>query len=188
MTPKKTKAAAFATVAAFAAIIGYWYWSPLLSVRQFQAAAVERDASAFNRHVDYPKVRESIKGQFSPMFSDKPGQPADRGNGSTGAAFGKKMGMGMVNRYVDGALRPEILMRSIALGQLSARSPGNAPKDQALADESQWQFERQGVNQVLAHVVGSGRSDDALPPLGMVLQRSGFATWKLTQLLLPVVN
>jgi hypothetical protein len=181
MTPKKTKAAAFATAAVFAIIAGYWYWSPLLSVRQLQSAAVERDASAFNHHVDYPKVRESIKGQFSPMFEDKPGQPAD--GGSSGAAFGKKMGMGMVNRYVDGALRPDMLMRSIALGQLS-RSPGNAPKGQALAAKSPWHYERQGLNQVLAHVVGTDRN--AQPPLGMVLQRSGFATWKLTQVLLPV--
>jgi hypothetical protein len=185
MTPKKTKAFAFAAMAAFAAIAGYWYWSPLLSVRQLQSAAVERDASAFNRHVDYPKVRASIKGQFSPMFADQPGQPADAGG--SGAAFGKKMGMGMVNRYVDGALRPDMLMRSVTLGQLS-RSPRNAPKDQALADKSPWHYERQGVNQVLAHVVGTGRSDDAQPPLGMVLQRSGFATWKLTQVLLPVAT
>jgi len=189
MTPKKIKAAAFAAMTAFAAIVGYWYWSPLLSVRQLQTAAVERDANAFSQHVDYPKVRASIKGQFSPMFEDKPGQPADSGNSSLGAAFGKKMGMVMVNRYVDGALRPEMLMRSMVLGQLSARSPGNAPKAHAQPPahkSSPWQYERQGVNQVLVHVASPGRCDDAQPRLGMVLQRSGFATWKLTQLLLPV--
>jgi hypothetical protein len=180
MISKKTKAAACATATVFLVIASYWYWSPLLSVRQLQAAALERDANRFNSHVDYPKVRESIKGQFAPMFTDAPGQPAKAGN--SGAAFGRKMGMGMVNRYVDGVLRPERLMRSIAFGQLSARNPGNAPD---VAGKSPWQYERQGVNQVLAHVASPG--NDALsPPLGMVLQRSGFATWKLTQLLLPV--
>ncbi len=114
------------------------------------------------------------------MFSETPGQPADADN--SGAAFGRKMGMGMVSRYVDGALRPQRLMRSIASGQLSTRNPGQAPDNDG---KSPWQFERQGVNQVLAHVASPDNA--ALqPPLGMVLQRSGFATWKLTQVLLPV--
>jgi hypothetical protein len=183
MTSKKFKAASCATIAVFAAIAGYWYWSPLLSVRQLQFAAVERDAKTFNQHVDYPKVRESIKGQFAPMFSDAPGAPGAPGeSGNSGAAFGRKMGMGMVNRYVDGELRPQRLMRSIASGQLSARNPGQAPDSDG---KSPWQFERQGVNQVLAHVASPGK-DGLQPPLGMVLQRSGFATWKLTQVLLPV--
>ena len=94
------------------------------------------------------------------------------------------MGMGMVNRYVDGALRPERLMHSIEVGQLSARKPANAPD---IDSKSPWQYERQGMNQVLAHFAGAGH--DALsPPLGMVLQRSGFATWKLTQVLLPAAT
>ncbi len=180
MTPKKTKTTAFAA-AVFAAIASYWYWSPLLSVRQLQTAAVERDAQAFNLHVDYPKVRESIKGQFSPLFSDALGQPD---SADSGAAFGRKMGMGMVNRYVDGALRPERLMHSIEAGQLSARKPASAAD---IDGKSPWQYERQGVNQVLAHVASSGH-DPLSPPLGMVLQRSGFATWKLTQLLLPAAT
>jgi hypothetical protein len=180
MTPKKIKAAACVTVTAVVAIAAYWYWSPLLSVRQLQFAAVERDASTFNQHGDYLKVRESIKGQFAPMFSETPGQPADADN--SGAAFGRKMGVGMVNRYVDGALRPQRLMRSIASGQLSTRNPGKAPDSDG---KSPWQFERQGVNQVLAHVVSPDNAASQ-PPLGMVLQRSGFATWKLTQVLLPV--
>ncbi len=179
MTSKKFKAAACATVTVFAAIASYWYWSPWLSVRQLQAAAVERDAKTFNQHIDYPKVRASIKGQFAPMFTDTLGPPARYGSG---AAFGRKMGMGMVNRYVDGELRPQQLMRSIASGQLSARKPSATSH---VDGKSPWQYERQGFNQVLAHVISS---DDAAlqPPLGMVLQRSGFATWKLTQVLLPV--
>jgi hypothetical protein len=181
MTPKNTRTTAFAAAAVFAAIASYWYWSPLLSVWQLQTAAVERDADAFNLHVDYPKVRESIKGQFSPLFSDALGQSASV---DSGAAFGRKMGMGMVNRYVDGALRPEWLMHSIEVGQLSARNPANAPD---IDSKSPWQYERQGMNQVLAHVASAGH--DALsPPLGMVLQRSGFATWKLTQVLLPAAT
>jgi hypothetical protein len=49
-----------------AALIGaYWYWSPHMVLYEMAKATKNKDADALNEHVDYPKLRESIKGQLS---------------------------------------------------------------------------------------------------------------------------
>jgi hypothetical protein len=52
-------------VLAIAALVAYWYWSPFLALKQMQSAARAQDADAFNRHVDYPRLRDSLKGQMA---------------------------------------------------------------------------------------------------------------------------
>ncbi len=67
--PKTTSIA----VVLLAALVvgGYWYWSPFLAVKQLQSAADERNAKAFSEGVDFPKLRESLKQQFSTMLAEK---------------------------------------------------------------------------------------------------------------------
>lgn len=148
------KAVAFAAVVAMA---GYWYWSPFLVVRQLQSAAQKKDAAAFNEHVDYPKLRESLKGQFSAMFADKLGQPDDSDNdfAKAGAALGTMIGMAVANPFIDAMVQPETIMRAMQDGQLSPKSalPSDAsarsagkPDKQAGAepkeDTLKWTYER----------------------------------------------
>jgi hypothetical protein len=94
MSSTSAKAAATAGVLAVAAIGGYWYWSPYLAVRQLQTAAKEKDADAFNERVDYPKLRESLKGQFSAMLAEQLGASPNSGNemAKAGAALGTMLG------------------------------------------------------------------------------------------------
>lgn len=201
MTSRSIKAAAVVAVVGIAA---YWYWSPFLAVRQMRTAAQEGNAGAFNEHVDYPKVRESIKGQFSSMFEQKSALPADPHDrlAQAGAAFGARLGMVMVNQFVDAMVRPETVMRAMEYGQFPDKSapPGAAaPQDGAAADvrtdtaqapadaapgqsKPKWRYERKGVNKVVAYSTaeeGQGRGKFAF-----VLQRQGFADWKLTEVLL----
>ena len=49
------------------------YWSPILALRSLQTAAQDGDAEAFNEHVDYPRLRDSVKGQFSATLAQKLG-------------------------------------------------------------------------------------------------------------------
>lgn len=201
MASKAIKAAA---VVAIVAIAGYWYWSPYVAMWQLRSAAQSRDVPAFNEHVDYPMVRESLKGQFSIIFANKLGKSDGSGNAiaGVGAAFGATLGMVMVNRFVDAMVRPEILMRAMQLGQLSpkANEPSNTPiasADKAdhpagvepKNDKLKWDYERQGLNTVFAYATNPKRQDETnQEKLGLVLQRSGFVTWKLTEVRLPSLN
>lgn len=201
MASKALKAAA---VVAALAIAGYWYWSPFLAVRQLQSAAQKRDASAFSEHVDYPKLRESLKGQFSAMFADKLGNPADSDNdfAKAGAALGTMIGMAMVNPFVDAMVRPETVMRVMQDGQLSPKytqpndapvqSTGKADKQagtEPKADKLKWVYERKGVDKLIAYATDPKKpNEENQKKFSLVLQRSGFADWKLTEFRLPVLR
>lgn len=198
MTSKSVKLVALAAVVAIAA---YWYWSPFLALRQMQIAAENRDADAFNQRVDYPKVRESIRRNFSAMFEDKlaktgSGDPLAR----AGAAFGARLGGVMVDRFLDAVVRPEMMMRAMQSGYLSpvadkppsdASQPGSEPDGDPAKRKLTWKYERQGLDKLVLHATQAeetGVLDRKRLGLGLVLERSGFATWKLIEVRLPGVN
>ena len=196
MTSRTSKATAFAAILAVAA---YWYWSPYLTVRQLQSAAQSKDADAFNRHVDYPKLRESLKGQFSGMFADKLGQP---GNdlAKAGSVVGTLIGMAVVSPIVDAMVRPETIMRAMLDGHLSPKGEPKAPaqavdtvqpsvQSNAESGKIKWTYRRQGVNQVIAYANDARQPDQPdQDKFALVLQRSGFANWKLADVRLPALN
>lgn len=170
--------------ALFVAVVGaasYWYFSPYLSVHQMRAAARAGDAAAFNDHVDYPKLRENIKGQFSSMLGGA--APADAAQGGsvegTGVAFGKMIGMALVDRMIDGMLRPEFVMQAMKQGKVSPRA--ETPNEQG---EPEWISEREGLNKF---VVRLRDKESAANPTeaGFVFERSGFAHWMLTEIKFP---
>lgn len=197
------KAIKTVAVAAVVAIAGYWYWSPFLTVRQLQSAAQKKDAEAFNEHVDYPKVRESIKSQYSARVANEVSKPADADNvfAEIGAAFGNMIGMAMLNPIVDALVRPETIMQAVQSGHLSiivkqtpitpAQSAGNTD-NRASAEANdyrpKWVYERKGVDTVIAYATDPEKPDAKnQEKFGLVLQRSGFANWKLTEVLLPAL-
>lgn len=96
----------------------YWYWSPFLDLQQMRTSIKERDADTFNDHVDYARLRESIKGQFSAlMLKQLPSAVGDDAT-SIGSALGGLIGVGMVDRMVDLTIQPEVLMTMMRSGQL----------------------------------------------------------------------
>ena len=197
MTPKIIKTAAVVTVVAIA---GYWYWSPFLAIRQMQSAAQAKDADAFNERVDYPKLRESLKGQLSAVMGEQMTKTQDAGNPF--AALGSMLGLAMVDRFVDAMVRPETVMRAMQDGQMSpvAVKPSDAPAPtssnpdsqapaEAREDKPKWTYERKGVDKLIAYATdpqkpGAQNSEK----LGVVFERSGFANWKLTEVRLPVLG
>jgi hypothetical protein len=197
MNSKTVKAGVLAAIILLA---GYWYASPYLAVWQIRNAAQARDAEAFNRYVDYPGLRESIKGQFSALFTDTPDQPAKGETASAGAAFGKMLGLLVVNKFVDAVIRPETVMQAMRQGYLVPEAPkagrvkqsgdvvpepGNATdvKD----DKPRLVMERQGVHRLLVYSEELGRAHQSNQDrLGFVFERSGFASWRLSAVTLPM--
>ena len=174
-----------------AAVIGvaaYWYWSPYLAIRQMQSAAKSGDADAFNDHVDYPRLRESLKGQFSAMIADSMQTSSESKNPF--AALGTMLGLAMVEKMVDAMVRPELVMQGMKNGQFGPGArrtdsqPSGTPDAQTPKDEKvRWAYDRKGVNKLVAYTQDDTASDGK--QVGIVFERTGFANWKLTEIRIP---
>lgn len=181
-----TKALA-ALLAAFAIALGaYWYASPYLALRSIQAAAQARDADRLNAHVDYPRLRESLKDQVSAQLAHELGGDAGGQDALSqlGTALGATLGRALGDRLVDALVQPELVMRALTEAQLQPRGKRDTPDEgHAAGPAVTWTSERVGLNTLLVH--GHRRADAPDDRLTLVFDRSGFADWKLTEIRLP---
>lgn len=166
-----------ACVLVLAAVGAYWYFSPYLVLRDMAAAAKAKDADAFNEKVDYPRVRESLKGQFSAQMAKKIGEPSS----NPFSALGTMIGMAVVGPMVDALVRPEMVMQMMQEGRVKTDKPAADPASGAGDSELRWVIERRGVDRVIA-TPRKGAAPAAADDLGFVFERSGFATWKMTEI------
>jgi hypothetical protein len=153
--------------------VAFWYWSPLLALRQLQAAAKSMDGPAFNERVDYPRLRESVKASIM----GKTEAPAEN---DPGAMIGKAFGEALVGRLIDGLVQPDVVMRMMANGKLKQ---DNADQPDPEEDKKDWFAEREGMSTFVAFVGKKG--DTKEQRMGLVMERSGFATWRLVGLRMP---
>lgn len=175
-------------VAAVVGVASYWFFSPYLDIRTVRNAAAAQDADTFNEHVDYPKLRESLKGQLNAKLAEKMGNTqANNDFERAGAAFGSMLGMAMANQFVEAMVRPEFIMKMMANAKAQAKREEDQPHgSDAKSDEDskskvKWSTERKGLDKLIAKAT----RDDSPGELAVVFERYGFATWKLTELRLP---
>lgn len=180
----------------------YWYASPYLTLWNLRKAAERQDAEAFNASVDYPRLRASLKEQLSAMMDGKlqSGGARQADPASAGRAIGNLLGQAIANGLVDTMVRPEVVMRAMQQGRLNAQgsddgsragtstgtAAGSATGTAAGSDAKpkiQWEFERQNVNRLL--VQGRRADSPDAAPISLVLERNGFADWKLVGIDLP---
>lgn len=185
------KPALAAVFLAAVALAAYWYWSPFLALRSMQTAARAHDAQAFNDHVDYPKLRSSLKVQLAAAMDESGATSVDAHNPL--AALGKMMGGALVDKLVDAMVRPETVMRGMQSGQFgpqhgpavaAAEAPAAAPAPAPQDAKPEWDWMRVNSDKLIAY-----QDDDSAGAEGkkveVVFERSGFANWKLTDLRLP---
>lgn len=172
-------AAVGVVAAAVIAAGGYWYWSPVLALKEMRAAAEKGDADGFNNYVDYPRVRESLKGHLSAHMAESLGETSKDTTGI--AAVGAALGAALIGSMVDAFVRPEVVMRVMQSGKLGAKEQPAAGTAPASEDKSKLEpvAERKGMDKYVVHLREKGSTDDVA---SLVMERSGFATWKLTEL------
>lgn len=155
------------------ALAAFWYWSPLLALRELQAAAKSMDGPAFNERVDYPRLRESVKASIM-------GKTEASAESDPAAMVGKAFGEALVGRLIDGLVQPDVVMRMMAQGKLKVNGEDKPDPDE---DKKDWFAEREGMNRFIAFVGKKGEAKEQR--LGLVMERSGFATWRLVGLRMP---
>lgn len=178
----KNKSLLFVVVVIIAFLGGYWYYSPYLALKKIQDAAQRKDADAFSEWIDYPKVRESLKGQIAAVMAKEAASSYDGL-----AVFGTMLGMALVNPMVDALVRPESVMHAMQSGEMKQAQASAHLGTQAVPGKKpvEWTLERKNVDKIVAHRrepdrgVGKG--------FAVVFERQGFADWKLTEILIGEV-
>ena len=159
----------------------HWYYSPYLSMNSMAKAAKAKDATKFNEYVDYPSLRESIKGQFSVKMAEVIGsQPQN-----AFSALGAMIGVTMVNQMVDAFVRPEMVMSMMEQGKaeiLNQSTKSKPSTNETSTSSLEWEFDRQGTDLILATVINQEPKNTK--PV-FVFQRTGYANWRLTEIRIP---
>jgi hypothetical protein len=115
---------------------GAWWFSPWWVLHQAKAAAERNDAQALSDVIDYPRLRESLKGEFNSALVGRlrDGASGLGEAGRTGAALGAVLASALVDKLVEVMVRPEFFIRAIRDGQFvlpgrsaSERDRGAAP-------------------------------------------------------------
>jgi hypothetical protein len=172
------------------AVAAWWYWSPYIALYQMRNAAVSQDADAFNDHVDYPKVRDSLKGQIAARITGGPGtRPrSDNPFENAGSALGSMLGLALADKAIDALVRPETVMQAMKNGSVRVRTDDgqaqSGPDGDGNTKQPDWRTERQGADRMLV-VVNPRAPAPGKDATAFVLQREGFANWKLTGIRLP---
>ena len=109
----KNRSFLFVVAVVIAFFGSYWYYSPYLALNKIRDAAQRKDADAFNEWVDYPKVRESLKGQIAAVMAKKAASSNDEYS-----LFGTMLGMALVNLMVDALVRPESVMQAMQISEM----------------------------------------------------------------------
>lgn len=161
----------FALIALVVAAGAWWYFSPYWTLRQIQSAARAGDAKKLSAYVDYPAVREDLKGDFRRMMLK---EAASRKQNDGFAAIGSAFALAMVDPVIDAMVTPEGVEAAFAnrdKGKLEGRGGKlpDAPADPVI--------ERDGLDAF--KVRGKDPSKGAL-----VFARSGLG-WKLVGFDMP---
>ncbi len=192
---RRARLAAASVLVLVAALAAYWYFSPYLVIRTLHSAAEAGDVDTINEHVDFPRLRASIKAQLGAAMAGSMRGTEDNPLAAAGAAMGRMM----IGGVVEVLVQPQMLMYSIRTGlarpRLGGEEPSLAPSAAAEAapqtpdsasqrrEQARWRAERLGADRVVFYPANGPREDS----VGLVLERYGFASWKLSgmQLHLP---
>lgn len=162
--------------------LGYYLASPLLAVASLRKAAQAGNAEAITEQVDFPSVKESLKGQFNDILSKEMAQKPEDPFGKIGAAFASAL----IGPMVDAYITPEN-MALVIKGEKMDLKPGfdkdpapDAPPPSDPMIHTRYETKDRFVVDLL-----SVANDGAQKTMGLVFRREGFFGWKLSSLRLP---
>lgn len=163
-------------------ILCLWFgFTPYLTVHNMRKAAEAKDAAELSTYVDFPALKESLKGNFNALMAK---EMAKNSTGNKFDALGSAFKAVITDRLADSLVTPE----SIAL-MMNAQKPlnGKSEKQHPPANESEIDttMSYEGFNSFLVSVKNKNSSD---VPVGFVFSRNGIISWKLTSLHGPIID
>lgn len=162
-------------------VVGYVASAPYLTAYQLQRAIVEQDREALGEYVDFPSLRESLKGELNAvMVREMPGE------GGAFAALGVALIGVVTDRMIDAYVTPAGL-RALMTDpgkqvELSRDAPAVLSGTSTLSDRLDMDIEMGYRNLGRFDIVATSKGTG--DQVSFVLRRSGIG-WKLAEVRLP---
>lgn len=175
----KTKTALIGAGIAIATLAAMSYASPHWQLYRMRAAVEARDAQALARHVDFPRLRDSVKVQIMRRLGAD--GMLDKSDKNPFAAFGKAMALAVIDPVVDAAVSPAGVVAMLDAGDIRIQpKPEDAPPAsiERPREKINYDLSYRGWNQVIVERADGGG-------VGCVLDRHGLWSWKLVAVELP---
>lgn len=173
---KITLAAAVAAIALVASAYAYPYYA----LHQMKTAIAERNVDALASHVDFPALRESIKGQLEKTMADS--IKAATASDNPFAAMGQAMVTTMLGKMVDAMVSPEGVAAMVSKSAVGADTDKGVPAAGA-QEKADYSVAYAGWDKFVVRAKTGGDEKG-----GLVLQRHGLWNWKLSAIeLTPAV-
>jgi hypothetical protein len=157
---------------------------PFMAAREIRNAVIDNDVVALDEHIDFPAVRDSLKGQLFGLV-DGPGATNSSNNESGGSGFGNAL-KALMGTALDVALTPqmvlELLRHKTALGQDRHDDAPAQPNSSAPRRKPVIHYGFVSPNRFNVTVADMDAPDF---PATLVLRRYGME-WKLAAIELPL--
>lgn len=158
-----------AVVVACVAAAGLLYVSPHIAMYNIGKAIERKDADAVSEYVDFPALRENVKGVLLAKLQSDMDKPEMKDNPFAG--LGQMLAAGMVNQLADTLVSPAgvvAMLENGKPGKASEVKTGDAPATKRRPD---FAVDYQGWSRVFVHPKGETS--------GLVMKRDGLFGWKL---------
>ena len=106
------------------------YASPYWTLHRINTAIADKDADRFSSYIDFPALRDSVKGQMMVMVNKRLSRPEMADNPFAG--MGQMMSAALISPIVDAAVSPAGVMAMFESGKVQAL-PGAAGKQESPA-------------------------------------------------------
>ena len=169
-----------AVIAVLAGIAVLLYASPYIALNSIKKAMDAQDANALAQYVDFPVLRENLKGRLMSSLANKLPKSDDSSNPLGG--IGEAIGGMVVGAAVDNLVSPAGVMMMMQTGKFGPKVPRSTPApaqgDGASADRANesdprgFSLNYQGFSKVRVF-----RKSD--PGSAFIFRRDGLMGWKL---------
>jgi Protein of unknown function (DUF2939) len=161
----------------FSAISIWFYFTPYLTVRAMKSAVEAKDSSKLSDYIDFPAVKENLKVSLNAKFATKFTKEKDA---KPYGAFGTLLAAKLITPMIDALVTPESLAMMMK-GEKSQSTKGIDQKKPSDSDADITMF-YENFDRFVVSVKNKGANEETL---GMVFNRDGMFSWKLSSLLLP---